>query len=132
MLPCTTTLFSSGVPLMRLFEANFDRSERMTMIENRPLASTIIVPLGLGPYGRVWFAPSPEVNEISVHVPTKRSLSLFPGCPTVALVIDAIPNAVIATKRRMLAQFMGRLPRVRADVRAHSHSIEKDRAVGPR
>src|SRR5262249_17061779 len=92
MMPCTIALFSSGVPLMRLFEANLGRSERTTVIENRPLASTIIVPFGLGPYGRVWFAPSPEVSETSVHVPINRSLSLFADCPTVMLVIDANPQ----------------------------------------
>jgi hypothetical protein len=46
---CTIALFSSGVPLMRLFEANLSRSERTTVIENLPLASAIIVPFGLGP-----------------------------------------------------------------------------------
>src|SRR5262249_39024093 len=54
---------------------------------------------------RVWFAPSPDVSETSVRVPINRSSSLFADCPTVVLVIDAIPNAMIAEMRRMLALF---------------------------
>src|SRR6266404_6051571 len=46
MLPCTTELFSSGVPRMRLLEAKFGRSDRTTVMMKRPLASTIMEPFG--------------------------------------------------------------------------------------
>jgi hypothetical protein len=39
MLPCTTALFSSGVPASRLLDANLGRSERVMMTETWPLAS---------------------------------------------------------------------------------------------
>src|SRR5215472_10144245 len=48
MLPCTTELFSSGVPTMRLLEAKFGKSDRTTVIMKRPLASTIMEPFRIG------------------------------------------------------------------------------------
>src|SRR6266571_1571151 len=53
IMPCMTALFSSGVPVMRLLEANIGRSERSTMIMKRLLAPSISEPIGLRPYGMV-------------------------------------------------------------------------------
>jgi hypothetical protein len=78
--------------------------------------------LDWGRIGGVWFASSPDVTEISVQVPIKRSLSLFGDCPTVALVINATPNAVIVETRRMLLRFMVWLPLARS---AAVYSTEK-------
>jgi hypothetical protein len=44
-----TALYNGVVLVIRLPEANFGRSERITVIEKRPFASTIMLPFGLGP-----------------------------------------------------------------------------------
>src|SRR5262245_9189738 len=76
MLPCTTALYSSGVPWTRLLEANFGRSERMTCVEKRPLSVKIVSPTVLAPHAG---PPSGTVveDETNVHAPTSCSFSDF-------------------------------------------------------
>src|SRR5271165_2811843 len=75
MLPCTTALFSSGVPAWRLLDANLGRSDRVMISEKRPVGSYVRWPCGLGPYISVFWPSFSSVRETSVHVPT-RSLAV--------------------------------------------------------
>ncbi len=51
MLPCTTALFSSAVPVVRTLEANLGMSARVMISANRSLLVRITVPFGPGPKG---------------------------------------------------------------------------------
>jgi hypothetical protein len=54
-----------------LLDANFGRSERMIMKVNRPLASYIAAPFGLGPHGST-LLPSGFTSwaETNIQLPT--------------------------------------------------------------
>ena len=100
MLPCTTALFSSGVPAARLLDANFGRSERVMMTETWPLAARVSWPCGLGPKRSVFLLSCSIVIETSVHVPT-RSLAVVCatdsslGRKTPRISADAVRTAEI-------------------------------------
>ena len=49
MLPATTALFSSAVPVVRLFEANLGRSARVMISATRPVLVRITLPFASDP-----------------------------------------------------------------------------------
>src|SRR5260221_10716870 len=71
MLPCTTALFSSGVPAWRLLDANLGISDRVMMNDMRPLGPNVTWPRGLGPNKSLFLPSCSSVTETSVHVPTR-------------------------------------------------------------
>src|ERR1700681_2833987 len=93
MLPSTVALYSAGLPWVRLFDAYFGRSDRISCREKRPLASKIREPLGLGPYAS---------TETTVQLPT-RSFADWAA----ALPADSVsPNAVITDRVRTFRRFI--------------------------
>src|SRR5271165_2727138 len=100
MLPCTTALFSSGVPAWRLLDANLERSERVIICEKWPLESNISLPCGLGPKKSVFLPSCSSVLETSVHVPT-RSLA---DCATASSLGRKTPT--ISADAVMIAEIM--------------------------
>src|SRR6267143_1552088 len=76
MLPCIAALFSSAVPPVRLLEANFGTSGRVSTMEKWPELVRSIWPFGLGPKGSTLVPPWSTVSDTMVHVPTSCCWSL--------------------------------------------------------
>src|SRR5262249_45054824 len=77
MFPCTATVFSSGVPNSRLFEANAGRSERIKFTEKWPSVLKIMQPSGSEPNASNVVPSLSTVAETRIHVPTSCSVSLL-------------------------------------------------------
>jgi hypothetical protein len=70
MLLCTTALFSSAVPELRLLETNLGTSAPMIVIIKYPCESRFIIPLAPGPNWSMLLPSFSETEVTSVHVPT--------------------------------------------------------------
>src|SRR4051794_12771567 len=79
MLLCTTALFSSAVPELRLLETNLGTSAPMIVIIKYPCESRFIIPLAPGPNWSMLLPSFSETEVTSVHVPTS-SPRFAPGC----------------------------------------------------
>src|SRR5438067_8967016 len=115
MLPCTEALFSSGVPVVRLLEANFGMSTRVMMTATRLLLVNITVPFAPEPKGSDLVPPWSRTLDASVHVPTSCLSSevvfwLSPARATNA----ASANAASAASTVLQIVFMAFLPWPRA------------------
>src|SRR5882762_10138146 len=90
MVPWTIAAFSSGVPATRLPDPNFGRSERVTVIENRPLLSKIREPFGPTPKGSLIFESN---GRFSITV-TRSDLPKFGSGSRVAGTRGAVRDVV--------------------------------------
>src|SRR5258705_4981290 len=96
MLPATAALFSSGVPLVRLLEANFGTSARVMTRTTRPLLVRITLPFASGPYGSVLLPPWSRTLDTIVQAPW-----IWPWSEPVCCLLPAWDaNATSATAAR--------------------------------
>src|SRR5438552_12516959 len=75
MLPATAALFSSAVPVVRLFEANLGRSARVMISATRPVLVRITLPFASDPKGSVLVPPWSRTLDFIVQAPTTCCLS---------------------------------------------------------
>src|SRR5262245_64657148 len=77
MYPSKAVSTSSGVASLRLSEANFGRSGRMSATHMCPSGWYMIHPRGSGPKGESISSPLASLifHDTSFHVPTNRSLT---------------------------------------------------------
>src|SRR5262245_42507539 len=76
MEPCTTALFSSGVPCTRFLAANFGTSARTIIETYDPLSVKMSTPFGLSPHVGFPSGVLPLL-EMNFQVPISCSLSVF-------------------------------------------------------
>src|SRR5437762_12336384 len=114
MLPCTAALFSSGVPVVRVLEANFGMSTRVMMTATRLLLVNIAVPFAPEPNGSDLVPPWSRTLPASVHAPTSCLSSevvfwLSPARATNAASADAASAASAVLQIVFMAFSPGRV-----------------------
>src|SRR6516162_4997725 len=96
-------LFSSGVPCIRLLDANFGRSGRVPTNTKRPLASNVSIEFGVGPKDSLLRPSGAVLIFVTIFQVPTRSLAL---CAKALPGSNASPKVATAQRLRIVRRFM--------------------------